>query len=161
MELTEKQLDTLKDFDLDMFKKGTKIIAYNFPYSTAEYVAEDACLVIARNNEGLLCSLYKDCLETYGLKMLPLIFVEDKPVYLGDVLYCKDTKESVLITLEDFSEGDEEYLTWNKPKVKKEGWVNLYKKSDGSVEAGAVFHTKGEAEFFGGGFTVLRIEWEE
>lgn len=147
-----------------MFKKGTKIVAYNFPYSTAEYVAEDACLIIARNNEGLLCSLYKDCLETYGLKMLPLFFVEDKPVYPGDALYVKQYGEKWVVTLEDYTQFKPDWCTWNKPKVKKEGWVNIYKNSIGCVSAGAVYPTKEEAEYYIGGTNVIdtvHIKWEE
>jgi hypothetical protein len=47
-------------------------------------------------------------------------------------------------------------------KVKKMGWVNIYRSSCGERSIGVLFPTKERAEFVGNGaVATIKIEWEE
>lgn len=167
--LCRAQFLTLKDFDMDMFKNGTKII--NEWGAIASYVADNASEIVvqAETNSNLnFTVLEKSQLKRYNFKMLPLFFVEDKPVYPGDVLYDTENEEHWHFTPGDeYPESYAEYLTWNKPKVKKEAWVNLYKTSMScaGVDVGSVYSNEDKAK--NGAvdkksyIKTIRIEWEE
>jgi len=47
-------------------------------------------------------------------------------------------------------------------KVKKKGWVNIYRSSYGEASVGALYPTEEEARCFGNGAVArIKIEWEE
>jgi hypothetical protein len=70
------------------------------------------------------------------LKMPPLAWVENKPVYFDSVLCFRDGREVHFLPIQsDFSQGflDQSgtfwewgMVTWNKPKVMKSAWINRY-----------------------------------
>lgn len=111
-----------------------------------------------------------------ALFMKPLCWVECKPVYKGDVLYhvsagrlvIHDTHHSSIDDLQtDQGPCHSSNLTWTKPRVKREGWVNVYAVS--SIEASASALTSHaystiERAHAGAGadrLACVRIEWEE
>lgn len=111
-------------------------------------------------------------------RMTPLCWVEGKPVYKGDVLW--DTVASRSIEISDYDSETNAVpaeprsdvflhisrFSWATPKVKREGWLNVY----GFGKAAVLYETKSEADK--GATTPLgkidasrldcvRIEWEE
>ncbi len=127
-------------------------------------------------------------------KMKPLAWVEGKPVYKGDVLWYNEFGFSIEVTgNNDYDpnnglKGKVKEVTkknpcchvggeltwapfyewsWNKPKVKREGWINVYKKHQTGSK---IYVTKEEAyegceKCFSAPaddyITTVRIEWEE
>ncbi len=78
---------------------------------------------------------------TKNLHLTPLAWVEDKPVYPGDVLYGKwpDAEKGGYVVGDTLARGrfltddkgivltdSVERLTWTPPKAKHQAWVNLY-----------------------------------
>lgn len=103
------------------------------------------------------------------LRMAPLAWIEGRPVYKGDVLWHRVNEETVVVDEVDGKKvkkntgcwRDIEYLTWERPKVKREGWLNIYR---GHETGGKVYDTKDGADIASSGYTRLtcvRIEWEE
>ena len=104
----------------------------------------------------------------------PLGWVEDKPVYPGDVLYWKGVPGecqplTVVGTLGDWRcthpngaiyRFNASELTWSPPRVRKHGWVNVYE----GGRTGAYTHPTQEAATRNadpGRKGCVRIEWEE
>lgn len=111
-------------------------------------------------------------------RMAPLCWVDGKPVYKGDVLYstgcfggphrideirngngawmvCSDPGEDGYLSIEG--------LTWTPPKVKREGWVNIYSAGGHERAPSALHKDKATAdhEATEGRIACVRIEWEE
>lgn len=128
--MIEKDYSLLRAFNLEAAKRGEAIcyhgIAQPFrfidgPDASGNFVVDDA---------GLF-QLY----QRSDLRLAPLCWVEGKPVYKGDVLY---TCDGVKLPAEGASRRGEilvscgsnwntDSLTWEQPKVKREGWVNIVK----------------------------------
>ena len=106
----------------------------------------------------------------------PLGWVEDKPVYPGDVLYrkgvpgeCQPQPLTVVGTLGDWRcthpngaiyRFNASELTWSPPRVRKHGWVNVYE----GGRTGAYTHPTQEAATRNadpGRKGCVHIEWEE
>lgn len=173
----KKDYGLLRPVDLEAAKCGEKICdekAEQFftyaagPSSEKEYIFNDLLgrFVIATTPEG------------NGWRMAPLAWVEGRPVYKGDVLYvtvdnpnCATVKAGSKFYV--VSKGNDEgnlynsewyinkrYLTWQKPKTKREGWVNLSTRYTCSNP----YYTKEEADFGvdeSMRIACIRIEWEE
>lgn len=72
------------------------------------------------------------------LRMVPLAWVEDRPVYCGDMLYHTDygkitalaSRASGQVLIAQGVERDLDlYIkgcTWEPVKIKREGWINIY-----------------------------------
>lgn len=110
----------------------------------------------------------------------PLCWVEDRPVYKGDVLWWRDYKDfpnsavdspkHVVTKVLSGVAGDTlvyddsgkwlapRDLTWKSPTVKKEAWVNVYDEIDGALHS-----TKDLADKWAtkNRKACIRIEWEE
>lgn len=130
-----KRYDLLRLYNLEQAKVGDMVTITSFG---KEYEGE--VLVV---KEGFLVTWAAGTVDVYGpnVKIFrsPLAWVEDKPVYKGDILYYKDGNAFC----PDRIEGDLLWqdlkgvpplicrvtdLTWTKPirKVKRQGWVNVY-----------------------------------
>lgn len=142
----------------------------------------------------------KGTFETYlerDIRMAPLAWVEGRPVYPGDVLYLaqnsgnpglKFTAGTKIIHGEiiqgvserpnglKFGVNEESglyprNLTWTPPKVKREGWANVYQNHEGMMDVHSAFvthafATEELAEKYRGNHDMpfiacIRIEWEE
>ena len=115
-------------------------------------------------------------------RMAPLAWVEDKPVYPGDVLYwsgrlgvesgAKFTARSsgggfirgetlfadgIRIAYEQSEGMLPESLTWTPPKQKKEMWVNVYPAGDG---CGHPTKEKADQVASSGRIACVRLEYE-
>lgn len=109
------------------------------------------------------------------LYIVPLAWVEGKPVYKGDVLWVKsdvvcDYRMHEVAEVRDGAFYKDQiydvngkwttakHLTWQSPKVKREGWVNIYSDNEAYIHS-----TRNEADSrsSNGRIACVRIEWEE
>lgn len=117
--------------------------------------------------------------EVFEQKTGVLCWVEGRPVYRGDVLWW--TTQGRWITARAYEnmqnpgvkddndcESDVAWLTnltWTPPKVKREGWVNIYPKDWGGIASvgSLVNETREDADVQADDNRIacVRIEWEE
>lgn len=105
----------------------------------------------------------------------PLAYIGDRPLYTGDTVYfragsklpveAKEVDRFGWLTVLDSEFGlhlvKPEQLTWDMPKVRKEGWVNIYPID---YERNSGWYPTEEAAKANAGARLLaccRIEWEE
>lgn len=181
----ENNLSLLRPFDLEAVKRGEKVVWTDDPQDDAgtqwQYVDSDSCAnEIVIKSEGLGFIVLGGG-EYDHMAMAPLCWVEGRPVYRGDVLYyvqhgayrkfvvqdLNSFAPTAPVFLEDVPNErgvgcwmSPEKLTWNPPKVKREGWLNIY--SGGRVGT-AARHTREEADHEANSdrLACIHIEWEE
>lgn len=180
--MEEHDLTLLRPLDIKAAVEGEPICTVNGNH--LDFVAADEV-------NGLHCVRIGDWDSRVGrlsiwckeqLRMAPIRWFERKPVYLGDVLYSEQGKGTIIkdcrftggyaikfdggktVSTEAPYFSDE--LSWTRPNVKREGWVNIY----GNGSACWRYHTKEDADNsarIGGGIidpariACVRIEWEE
>lgn len=176
--------ELLRPFDLEAAKAGAKITDTRTEYTLIAEAGPDGDMAV-RDPDGNLFVMHLS-----DARMAPLAWVEDKPVYPGDVLYWSEITSypksrftvgserlvgGMLAGRSDRTDGTTfEFggmypydLTWDKPPVKREGWINLYPKTGSSqgrpVAGGQIHPTKAVAdkEAFEDRIACVRIEWEE
>lgn len=171
-EKQEKDYSLLRPFDLEAVLNGESI-CYSYSETKVYYITgPDAAGHIAYETQKN--RLYTGHIDDF--RMVPLCWVEGRPVYRGDgPLY--DKYDGVKV----FAEGEcnngaqvryggacigTDLLTWTPPKVKREGWVNVYK----SIKSAVIHLTKQEADMYATNYhgkidpdrvACIRIEWEE
>lgn len=164
--------ELLRPFDLEAAKAGAKITDMGMiEHAFAAEAGPDGNMAV-RDPQGNVFVM-----DLSEARMVPLAWVEGKPVYPGDVLYqntpslpgartvVSGTAEGIVDHLGNWN--GIAHLTWTPPKVKKEGWINLYSKKGMSkgmpVTGGQILPTKAVAdnEAFDGRVACVRIEWEE
>lgn len=175
--MTSKNYGLLRPFDMEAAKRG-EIICAKGGGGEWQYVA-------GPDSNGNLCLLTSSgtfiagngCSE-HSVRMAPLCWVEEQPVYKGDKLWHTGTEKWITAyALGSFSvptvtvEGDPagyhiDSLTWEAPKVKREGWINVYPTCRGvggvvggsgtiwATEAMAIQQRGENCE------STIRIEWE-
>lgn len=173
----EKDFSLLRSFDLEAAKRGELVCFYTNGHK-AKYFGESV------HREGDLCIQWLetvDCvesgkfamLEANLLRMVPLCWVEGKPVYKGDVLW--HTIGKYFVTVENPIDAKAfrcekgtfgyQYLTWTPPKVKRDGWVNIYWTATDAycARTSGVYPSESEATANAqcGRIACVRIEWEE
>lgn len=186
-----KDYSLLRKFNLEAAKNGEEICN---AYEQADWDfiagidAENKCVLLHIPSNTFVIS------NTVSLRMKPLAWVEGKPVYKGAVLWYNEFGFSIEVTgNNDYDpnnglKGKVKEVTkkshccyvggeltwapfdkwsWNKPKVKREGWINVYKKHQTGSK---IYVTKEEAyegceKCFSAPaddyITTIRIEWEE
>lgn len=177
--------ELLRPFDLEAAKAGAKITDMGMiEHAFAAEAGPDGGMAV-RDPQGNVFVM-----DLSEARMVPLAWVEGKPVYPGDVLYWNDTSSapgskftaenrpsvsslvmgsSTTTTGATYTDGGmyAAQLTWTLLKVKKEGWINGYSTSLASNArprfVGYVHPTKSCADFDAGEdrITCVRIEWEE
>jgi hypothetical protein len=172
--MSEKDYSLLRTFDLEAAKRGEAICYDHCGESRIKYLAgPDAKEHIAYEApDGLLYAS-----RSSNFRMAPLAWVEGKPVYPGDVLYCPNLHEKYSKHAVSHVENDRIYgadglwvtaghLTWTAPKVKREGWVNVYRQK-GSLSTVASISDAHETEQDANDaqrkerIACIRIEWDE
>ena len=141
--MTEQNNDysKLRPFDLEAAKRGEPIVL------TKDGDIEDRAFVTGPDDYGYFVVKTDDGWFLFGKKsdyrMAPLAWVEGKPVYKGEKMWRKDgqwtyaheivgkTKQEdivlgVLLQVTEQGTTWSENLTWNPPKVKREGYFALY-----------------------------------
>lgn len=177
--------ELLRPFDLEAAKAGAKITdKTEIEHTFAAEAGPDGDMAV-RDPQGNVFVM-----DLSEARMVPLAWVEGKPVYPGDVLYWNDnsTKSgskftagnrvllgglidgvSVVIDGPVYNTGGMHSgnLTWTPPKVKKDGWVNVYPKSGFSPDKAYcdshIYPTKVVADdkALFDRVACVRIEWEE
>lgn len=138
----EKDYSLLRPFDLEAAKRGEKLLNGSGSGDERSYVdgPDYFEVVCVKGKEG---GLYLNSI--HEMKMYPLAWVEGRPVYKGDVLYRTTVQKGITLTVigafdmygdnylrfdgnngTEYSDNRRSCLTWQKPKVKKSGWVNVY-----------------------------------
>ena len=115
--------DLLRPFDIEAAKHGEEICFDNGEECIA-FVAEagEDDEHAFRNDQGNLLLV-----EGSELRMKPLAWVEDRPVYKGDVLWQKAIGLSYEVK-DGFQHVENSFLTWTKPEPKKD--YSSYKVDD-------------------------------
>ena len=172
--------ELLRPFDLEAAKAGAKITdKTEIEHTFAAEAGADGDMAV-RDPQGNVFVMHLS-----EARMVPLAWVEGKPVYRDDVLYVKNhTGRTGSVVTAEFAENGDGYcrfrtyngavplillseLTWNPPKVKKEGWINLYPANGASQGApicgGCVHATKEKADRDASldRTACIHIEWEE
>ena len=158
----EKDYSLLRPFDLEEAEKGNPI-CWKISGEIVEYVSgPDICgsVCVSMNN-------YLYLTQYSGLRMAPLCWVEGKPLYKGGTVYSDcgqgpfkivgvTGNGTVLTTKESGWAVYIDAATWVAPKVKREGWMNLY--PDSSIHA-----TKEIADHAAGNNrkACVKVEWKE
>lgn len=176
----EKDYSKLRPFDLEAAKRGEPFVFIECgemkPRKLIAGPDKNGAIVIQDEYGSFDISYSKP------YSMAPLAWVEGKPVYNGDVLYSLGFKELVTISgtyspgylsIEHSSECANvklDNITWNQPKVKREGWVNVSKKSPNSAWVAEVngllshsYASKQDADKYAlpDRIACVRIEWDE
>lgn len=169
----------LRPFDLEAAKRGERIVIVE-----TQAIVERT-FVTGPDDHGYFVVKTGDGWFRFGkdadYRMAPLAWVEGKPVYKGDVLYSDKHGKGEIVEDLRFVGGaaikfegtgislDAPYfatgLTWNPPKVKREGWVNVYQSFGGGASAviSDAWSTKEKADELSrlGRIACIRIKWEE
>ncbi|MCB4358466.1 hypothetical protein [Quatrionicoccus australiensis] len=176
--MSDKDYSLLRPFDLEAAKRGEAICRKDG--QSMEFVAgPDSVDDIVYLTKGGGGEFGFRCVN--NIRMEPLCWVEGKPVYKGDVLYHPLKGKCVIdivLSITDhvaaihdsgaFSvlhSPSADDLTWTPPKVKREGWVNVYPTSTGSFMARTsdAYESENNANDFAqpSRIACVRIEWEE
>lgn len=168
----KKDYSLLRPFDLEAAKRGEKICWHEDGDTAVEvfFPKQGGVIPVFSGNDQ--CGIFTDA-DYYALKMSPLAWVEGRPMYKGDKLW--HTGRNFFVVIQDRNGSNEnvcdfpghisplfandEYLTWTKPKQKREGWVNIYKDSTEAYihqDRKSVDENSDECRV-----ACLRIEWEE
>ena len=180
----EKDYSLLRPFDLEAAKRGEKIAFIGVELEPREFIAgpDSNGTIIIKDDTGQFQSSV-----SYPYVMLPITWVEVRPVYKGDVLYNPCFECNVVVTgpmrndiyistnRVDVNPSNPNgnsmlsELTWQKPKTKREGWVNMYRNRHGlmpnaQLDNGKPFKSYDNAmqngihdDYIG----AIKIEWEE
>lgn len=172
----------LRPFDLQAAKAGERIVireAGNLVERTFVTGPDDHGYFVVKTSDGWF-RFGKDT----DYRMAPLAWVEGKPVYKGDKMWRKDgqwtygheivgkTKQEdialgVLLQVTEQGTTWSENLTWNPPKVKREGWIAIKLTTKPGANYSAfcshVLSSKAKAESHYGSekVAVVLVEWEE
>lgn len=128
--MNNEECAQLRPFDLEAAKRGEKICTSYGNNAVFIGVKSDGRVVFEDQDQ-----LYN--YDEWNLRMLPLHWLKGKPVYKGDTIYytedgSKHIVDSFTGTYILCKHGFDEfaihpdYASWEKPKVKKNYWVNLY-----------------------------------
>ena len=165
-----KDFTKLRPFENDGVKVGDAIFSLRLGAVVA-YVA-------GPDKDGKFCVNYNEALyftHIEGMKQNPICWVEDKPVYEGDLLHYKPpinmlAASNVRVGKTGHTEfevylnsGGWAYikdLTWVLPKVTHEGWLNIYPNNRVHPE---IFKSKEDADLsaYNARIACVRTEWVE
>ena len=147
----------LHPFDLEKAKLGEAICTTDG--ELRDFIAEREKKLVTYNPKIGQFSVSHTAENLYY--MMPLAWVEGKPVYKGDVLYRKEDNSKTTIlnyTSHEISCLDDVFM-WQKPKTRRVGWINIYAQK-GNVN---IHHSKERADTCAGDtrLACIKIEWEE
>lgn len=171
----ERDYSLLRPFDLEAAKAGEPLCSIVGSLQREFVAGPDASGRIVVSIEGKFNTCWPG-----DVRMSPLCWVEGRPVYKGDVLFWKSQPSSPCIAEKMMEDGWLAFrpsvtepvgiihpsgLTWQKPKGKREGWVNLYPTTYEKLAAisSSVYPAKEDADHCANSTRIacVRIEWEE
>lgn len=136
-----KDLNLLRPFNLELAKAGEPITTAKGNWCRFIGVLSSSKVVVEDNYNSYT-------FEQSNLRMAPICWIEDKPVYKGDILYIKDINQTDIVVgihpnREEFlsfketgacyKDNRNNLLSWTKPKQKKQGWINCYRENINSA----------------------------
>jgi len=165
-----KDFTKLRPFENDGVKVGDAIFSVRLG-DVVTYIA-------GPDKDGKFCVNYNSSLyftHIEGMKENPICWVENKPVYPGDLLhylvpvsYSRNNNFSVErggcssndVVLAGYGHAFIKDLTWVLPKVTHEGWLNIYPNNRVHPE---IFKSKEDAEksAYNARIACVRTEWVE
>lgn len=185
----EMDYSLLRPFDLELAKAGASI-CFKHDRQVATFVGEssqagkDICVRWEETRDSVkkgTCAM----LSRLYVCMTPLCWVEGKPVYKGDVLWRnlgilgpeRVTVDRVTIDSDGdvflhYSNGGNSWVdgpdhmttdvSWTYPKLKYEGWINVYRHNQ-NVVGDIIWDSKRNADLnkCDNRVDCVRIEWEE
>lgn len=176
--MSDKDYSLLRPFDLEAAKRGDSIVGKDD--------GEKRSFVTGPDKHGYFVVESADGFYRFGkscdYRMAPLAWVEGKPVYKGDVLWHSLKGKFVVAGIFEENKGhscgpsfsvDGYYAgllayacTWTPPKVKREGWVNVYGyQRPCHIHATEELANQGAMQACGmidqNRLACIRIEWEE
>lgn len=159
----EKNLELLRPLDPAKLKEGEKLLHFRGEREVT-YIAgpDEVDAIVVRGSDDRL-HLH----QARWYRMNPLLWIAGRPVYPGDklfhegeVVFIHDHVGNVgWVTCSDGTRRDTKKMTWDRPKVKKEGWVNIYP----GRTASSVHLSKEAADMAGcdNRIACVRVDWEE
>lgn len=178
-----------KPFCFDDFKTGNPVEyapGDKIVYVAGPNVHNDVAVIHCTDGRFDVVSL--EALETHAT-MAPLCIIDNKPVFVGDVLSYHSKEFSIMVTgynphVSDYSGlqgkivssssgmaqvGEMSWApfdcwSWARPPVKKSGWINIYPPQSGeNYMASDVFDSKHEAlaQAYPDVIDTIQVEWEE
>jgi hypothetical protein len=175
--MTTKDYSLLRAFDLEAAKRGEAVCLHGGEAARWVGRSESNTANIVEHNKSFAGNVVEYLFDRY-LRMVPLCWVEEKPVYKGDVLYFlnKSRVASHVSTDSDgdcflhFNDGSDCWLsgpspifdglvacTWTPPKVKREGYVIVACNSTMPREVAEKMLSNIK---HGGELVLARAEWE-
>lgn len=167
---TKRNLKLLRPFDWSAAKGGEEICVFDGSQAFLVGPTKQGKVVLEFSDESVGTFL------TSTIRMKPICWVEGKPVYKGDVLYRNDGLNRGIPHevygphkyggdgFTSFARGERTWApsdvyTWNAPKQKREGWLNVYLNS----RTRNIHPTKQKADELAsiGRVACIHIEWEE
>lgn len=166
----------LRDFNLDEMLAGSKVCWRDDGEEAIEaFFVNDHVIPVFKSNflkTSPQCGCFNLKEANDYLRMSPLGWVEEKPVYRGDVLYFRNNDTRDLNVMCNFygdcylvaPDGETfdlnkniDQLTWEKQKIQKRGWMNKYESG-----ISVVYPTKELAELSSRGqVKSVGISWVE
>lgn len=128
----KKDCSLLRPFDLEAAKRGESVTLLSNKCRPGKVIFSKNKGILVEWNDGTIYSYGFNLLEgdTSFFVMAPLAWVEGRPVYKGDVLYYDGKPRIIdggdathLTTVTSCTRAN--CMTWQKPKTKREGWVNM------------------------------------
>lgn len=170
----EKDFSLLRPFDLGAAKRGEAIFYLDeqvefLGLSTVKATRDGERLLRVECQHGLAYICWEEA------KMAPLAWVEGRPVYPGDVLYWQPEHRMFVSRAVEHDCWNEwiiatdgcnyltENLTWTPPKVKRDGWVNVYPGTKAMAVCSDIWPSKKDCDEYQreNRIACVRIEWEE
>lgn len=146
----EKDYSLLRPFDLEAAKRGDRVSYADLSGDIIYLAGPDPKGIIAYQSKEMIYTA-----PTHAFRMTPLAWVKGRPVYPFDVMYGKMSGRKFIVPNGVIYYDD---FTWEKPKTKREGWINIYPNTN-------AFHyeTKEDADRLSASDRIAccRIEWEE
>ena len=158
----ERDLSLLRPMDASKLQPGDKVVHFQCDCEVAFLAGPDSAGYFAAEDTKYGRIRLRSA-QYYRMK--PLAWVEGKPVYRGDSLYlegkpvvaCKPADEIGWMTCADGFHRNTKEMTWERPKVKREGWTNIY------GHMGSIYATEEAADNAATASrkACVRVEWEE
>jgi hypothetical protein len=116
----QKDCSLLRPFDLEAAKRGEKILTSTFIKCEFRGALSNGSVILVEFDDQSGGER-----EHGRLLMSPLCWVEGSPVYKGDVLYNRLNDNKVVFDHMCAACNVESTFTWQKPKTKREGWIEV------------------------------------
>lgn len=174
----------LRPFNLDSAKSGAPICWHSdAEVASNVFFTDDHIIPIFKQSYDVgQCGLFNQVECDIFLRMAPLFWLDDKPVYKGDTIYKPEVTGSIPLVVDsvrdiyvvfadgngtDYVDNRRGYMTWTNPTTKRVGWIAIQADKPGSAPLAYCSHvcqTRDDAlKYYGENVEVYvtSVEWEE